>query len=397
MDERLELEYKIVSGDSHMDMSWLPGDLFTSEAPAHLKELMPQVVDRDGGQYWVSEGQDLGPFGSMGFGFDAPKRGLRRRIDRMFDAGYYEGGGHPSTPELRMKDMEMDGVDAEVIYGMTTAGMRIKNVEILTHTYRAYNRWIADFCKTKPGRWYALACIPVHDPEVAADELRRASDMGLRGADMFVTPETRPIYMRDGYWDPLWRAAAECKMPVSFHIGGGGIQVPEPPTGMNNSFFATDDDQNALGFQGTRAPIEQLSGSEWLVAIIMSGACDRHPDFQFVLGECGAGWVPFVTERMDVEYHDNLLDQKFNPPLQMKPSDYWFQHGATTFQEDPTVGYMAEFIGVDNLMWGSDYPHPDGVWPDSQKVIKETMGQLKPEVLQKLLRDNAVKRYRMGS
>ena len=129
----------------------------------------------------------------------------------------------------------------------------------------------------------------------------------------------------------------------------------------------------------------------------MSGACDRHPDFQFVLGECGAGWVPFVTERMDVEYHDNLLDQKFNPPLQMKPSDYWFKHGATTFQEDPTVGYMAEFIGVDNLMWGSDYPHPDGVWPDSQKVIKETMGQLKPDVLRKLLRDNAVKRYRMGS
>ncbi len=390
------MEYKVVSGDSHMDMSWLPGDLFTSSAPSHLKEQMPQVVEREGGQYWVSEGQELGPYGSLGFGFNAPRRGMRKRIDRMFDAGYYEGGGHPSTPELRMKDMQMDGVDAEVIYGMTTAGNRIKNVEALTHAYRAYNQWIADFCKTKPGRWYGLACIPVHDPQVGADELRRAGDMGLRGADMFVTPETRPIYMRDGYWDPLWRASAECQMPVSFHIGGGGIIVPEPPGEEGKDFLAEDIDQNGLGFMGARLPVEQLSGSVWLVSIIMSGVFDRFPDFQFVLGECGAGWIPFVVERMDVEFSDAMLETKFDPPLKQKPSDYWFQHGATTFQEDPTVGYMAKFIGEDNIMWGSDYPHPDGVWPDSQAVIKETIGQLEPAVLQKVIRDNAVKKYRMG-
>jgi predicted TIM-barrel fold metal-dependent hydrolase len=128
----------------------------------------------------------------------------------------------------------------------------------------------------------------------------------------------------------------------------------------------------------------------------MSGACQRFPDFQFVLGECGAGWVPFVIERMDIKYTDGMLDEKFDPPLDLKPSQYWYRQGATTFQQDPCVGHMADYIGVDNLIWGSDYPHPDGVWPDSRQVIKNTMGQLDEDAIRKITCQNAVDRYRMG-
>ncbi|MBM3924572.1 MAG: hypothetical protein FJ320_01075 [SAR202 cluster bacterium] len=392
------MQYNLVSGDSHVDMSWLPGDLFTKNGPSHLKDVMPQVVETDKGGRWVTEGRELGVYGGMGFGFTAPRRGRNRTVDKLYEAGFYEGPPRPINPKLRLEDMARDGVDAEVLYGMTTAGMRIKNPEVLTHTFRIYNEWVSKFCRQAPGRWYALACVPIHDPALAGDEVRRASKLGLRGVDLYVTGTIRPIYLRDGYWDPLWKASAECHMPISFHIGGGGIQVPGPNPGeeAKAAFAKVNPTQDELAYQGVHLPLEQLAGSEWLVSIIMSGACDRFPEFQFVLGECGAGWVPFIIERMDIKYHDQYLDEKFNPRLSLEPSEYWYRQGATTFQKDPCVGYMAEHIGENNLMWGSDYPHPDGVWPGSQEVIKETMSMLPKKTLRKIVCENAVKRYRMG-
>ena len=393
------MEYNLISADSHIDMTWLPGDLFVENGPTHLKEIMPKVVETDEGPRWVTEGRELGVYGGLGFGFSAPRRGRTRQVDKMYDAGYYEGGPHPINQELRLKDMTIDGVDAEILYGMTNAGMRIGNPEVLTATYRVYNQWVADFGNSVPGRWYGLACVPIDDPVQAAEELRRAAKLGgIRGGELYVSGTTKPIYLRDGYWDPLWEAAAETHLPISFHIGGGGIKVPGPIEGQEaqKSFQSVNPTQNEMGFVGTSLPLGQLSGSEWLISIIMSGACEAYPDFQFVLGECGAGWIPFITERMDIKFKDSMLDDKFDPPLRLMPSEYWHRQGATTFQNDPCVGYMAEFIGVDNLMWGSDYPHPDGVWPGSKQVIEETMGQLDPKTLKKITCDNAVKLYRIG-
>jgi predicted TIM-barrel fold metal-dependent hydrolase len=397
------MEYNLVSGDSHVDMSWLPGDLFLQNAPSSLKEKMPNVTETEEGARWVVGDQVLGVAGGAGFSFLPTLKNKFRRMDRMIEMGFLqgmdEGRYHPTDPDLRAKDMALDGVEAEVLYGMTSAGIRIKDPEIVAATFGIYNEWVADFCQTRPGRWYALACVPVHDPTIAAEELRRVAKLGLRGSDLYVGGIMRPIYVRDGYWDPLWEAAAETQMPISFHIGGGGglqVKPPQDDDDFSSAYLSDAPSQNQLAFQGTSAPLGQLAGSEWLVSIIMSGACQRYPDFQFVLGECGAGWVPFVIERMDIKYKDGMLDEKFDPPLELNPSEYWYRQGATTFQQDPCVGHMADYIGVDNLIWGSDYPHPDGVWPDSKKVIQETMGQLDAQTLKKITCDNAVKLYRMG-
>lgn len=397
------MEYNLVSGDSHVDMSWLPGDLFVENCAASLKDRMPNVADTDEGERWLVGNQVLGVAGGAGFSFLPTLRNKFRRMDRMIDMGFLdgmsEGRYHPTDPDLRIKDMDLDGVEAEVLYGMTSAGIRINDKEIVSATFRIYNDWISKFCRSRPGRWYALACIPVHDSTVAAKELTRASRLGLRGSDLYVGGIVQPVYARDGYWDPLWQAAAETNMPISFHIGGGGGIKVDPPAGeldFSSAYLSDTPSQNLLAFQGTTGPLGQLAGAEWLVSIIMSGACEKYPNFQFVLGECGAGWVPFVIERMDIKYLDGMLDKKFDPPLKLKPSEYWYRQGATTFQQDPCVGHMAEYIGVDNLIWGSDYPHPDGVWPDSKKIIQETMGQLDAQILKKITCENAVKRYRMG-
>ena len=396
------MEYNLVSADSHVDMSWLPGDLFVEAGPAHLKDKMPRVEETPDGRRWVTEGEVLGVAGGLGTGFMAPLKGRLRRMDLMMEAGFLDGMAeekyHPTDPELRLRDMAKDGVDAEVLYGMTGIARRIKNAEVLAACFSVYNEWVSGFCASRPGRWYALACIPSRSPQLAAEELRRAARLpGIRGAELDVSGTERPIYLRDGFWDPLWEAAAECHMPISFHVGGGAFNTPLPEEGgWEESYQSGTPTQNQLAYLGVMLPLGQLSGAEWLASILMSGACDRYPDFQFVLGECGAGWIPFVIERLDMKFKEDYLEARFDPPLKLPPSEYWYRQGATTFQMDPTVGYMAQYIGEDNLMWGSDYPHPDGVWPDSTDVIAKTMGQLSKEVLYKITVGNAVRLYRMG-
>lgn len=221
-----------MSVDSHVDMSWLPGDLFVENAPQHLKNKVPLILDTRDGPAWVAEDNILGVTNSAGHGFKAPTRGNRKRTDRMLDFGFYDGLPHPTDPELQLKDMSLDGVDGEIIYGITGTGMRLKAHETIGWLFKIYNDWAANSCKTYPGRWYALSCIPVHNPKLAAEEVQRSAGLGtIRGADLIASEVTWPIYSRDDYWDLLWQALAETGMPISFHVGGGRIPVPVPAEG----------------------------------------------------------------------------------------------------------------------------------------------------------------------
>ena len=107
-----------------------------------------------------------------------------------------------------------------------------------------------------------------------------------------------------------------------------------------------------------------------------------------MLGECGASWVPFVLDRMD---HECKTDY---PGLTMVPSDYWRRQGHTTYQEEGIIGELVSLVGEDNVMWGSDYPHPDGVWPNSREIIRNNLRNLKDErVRRKIICDNAARLY----
>jgi predicted TIM-barrel fold metal-dependent hydrolase len=142
-------------------------------------------------------------------------------------------------------------------------------------------------------------------------------------------------------------------------------------------------------YRATVLSVFQLTGAEYLSAIIFSGALERYPGMKFVLGECGVGWLPYVLSRMDEEYEDQFR----HLPLTMKPSEYWHRQGYTTFQHEPNVAALVHMVGEDNIMWGADYPHPDGVWPDSLKVIEEDLGSLSASTRRKITCENAGKLY----
>ena len=111
----------------------------------------------------------------------------------------------------------------------------------------------------------------------------------------------------------------------------------------------------------------QMHMSTMLMGLIFSGAPERYPNLKIVIGEAGLGWIPYVLQHMDLEWEDQFKDLD----LKMKPSEYWHRQFYATYQTDPVGIELLSHLGEDNVMWGSDFPHPDGIWPDSQEFLSK--------------------------
>jgi len=126
-----------------------------------------------------------------------------------------------------------------------------------------------------------------------------------------------------------------------------------------------------------------------LTAMMGRAVFERYPNIRIAFGESGIGWIPYVLDRMDFEYEDQYKDL----PLKLKPSEYWRRQCKATFQYDRVGTKLIDEMGVETLMWGSDYPHPDGVWPESGKYIAEQFADLPGDVTRKMTCENAGRFY----
>ena len=128
-----------------------------------------------------------------------------------------------------------------------------------------------------------------------------------------------------------------------------------------------------------------------LTSMIFSGVLEHYPRIRLVLGESGIGWIPYVLWRMDAEWEDQFKDLS----LKMPPSEYWKRQCWATYQTDPIGVKLLDELGADKVMWGSDFPHPDGVWPDSQEYIERELGHLPADVRRKIVCENAAHALRL--
>ncbi len=376
---------RLISADNHIDMTYCPPDLWSDAAPAKWKGLIPHTVEKDDGLHWVVDGNEQGMWNGVGPGFGKYEKGSFTHVDEMAERGFvwdYRRGAvsRPTTPDLRVKDLDADGVHAEIIYGCLRINEIISNHEIRDWSDSIYNDWAADFAKkSDPNRVFPLALVPNTTPGVAAAEVRRCAKMGLRGGDMAFKGLALPLWHHD--WDELWRASAECKFPISFHSTGfKAIQPPSNPQ-MEKEYFTE--------YRLVRSALFQLDTMEVLVSILASGACERFPDFNFVLGESGVTWLPYVFDRLDTEYHDRARALGFK----MKPSDYFRRQGYVTYQQDKFLEPIVPLIGEDRIMWGSDFPHPDCLWPDSRRILGENLAGLSRSTQRKIVHDNVAALY----
>ena len=294
----------------------------------------------------------------------------------------------------RLAVLEEQGVHAEVVFpGPVLAGAlspamylgahAAKDLEMVWPALHAYNRWLADFCGAAPGR--RAGCIPLdlHDMDRAVEEIAWARASGLFGGIMLPAMSLGaklPGYA-DDYYDPLWSACEEHGMVVSLHTGASGM--------------ATDSrqlyDAAHAGYLGlyevfvfTRRPL-------WFM--LLGGVFDRHPDLRVVVTENGAQWLPALVRDLEA-FFDTHGSAPVRSYLKMRPAEYIDRHvyiGGSLMQRSEAE--RREEIGVDRLMWGTDYPHLEGAAPIHRLLLRHVFGGLPEEDVRRILGLNAARLY----
>ena len=377
------MKYDVISADCHVDLIWLPPDLFTEGAAASLRDRMPYVTDGPRGREWVTKnGASFGLDAGMGSAGRQYVPGAIHRSDRMASTGLYDDEQKKvrrlTDPDLRLKDQDRDGIQAEVLYGILGASGRLNDDEAAGEMLRIYNDWLAGFCAKQPDRYAGLACIPNHDRDAAVHEIERVATRGaVRGLEIARKFDMTPLW--DPWWNPVWDAAAASGLPVHFHTIGGARRD-----------FSKLSGKTLLAARAASITQFQMHMADVLMSIIFAGVLEHRPQLKIVIGEAGTGWIPYILDRMDAEWEDQFKELD----LKMRPSEYWYRQCYATYQSDPVGVKLLEELGADNIMWGSDFPHPDGIYPDSQEYIEKELGHLPAEVKKKIICDNAARLYR---
>src|SRR5262245_1012727 len=283
--------YTRISADCHIDLPMLAPDIFTGNATPALKERMPFVTDGPDGPYWTCKnGGSFGLLNGVGPAGQKLVPGQNYRVDKMAATGLYEDGKkgrrHPTDPVLRAKDMDRDGVQAEVIYGILGAATRLNDPEAANAMFRIYNDWLVDFCRHDPTRFIGLACLPYGDIDAAVKEIYGVARLGLRGMELSCSWDMEPMW--HPVWEPLWKAVNDVALPLHFHT------FPALPPGQLDQ--QTGRTRRAAFF--TVVSGFQMNLINILAAVIGAAVLERYPNVRIAFGESGLGWVPSALHRM---------------------------------------------------------------------------------------------------
>jgi predicted TIM-barrel fold metal-dependent hydrolase len=373
--------HRFISADDHIDLRWLPKDLWTARLPARLRDNGPRVVENDKGAFWTWEGQIFSPHG---YYTAAQGSGAMWAIER---GGVMRPGElRPTTAELRLSDMDRDGADASIMYGPTDP-MPIADPELRRRSYEAYNDWLSEFCAANPRRLIGVPQLSLEDPLAARDELERLGKRGARHVNLLASRADPPVY--DEAWEPFWALAEEVDIPVGFHLAVlvKKTRLDEGDHNANNLVIRV-----ASRFAQEPPGVQLL---EPMTGLIFAGVLDRHPGLRIVMAEAGLAWVPSMIQGLDIWYQRTRDGRRLTgagpiPLPRLLPSEYFHRQIWISFVDDPLgVKMVGNVLDVDKVMFGSDYPHPASTWPDSQKVIGEQWQGVSAEVLHKITRDNA--------
>lgn len=328
----------IVSADSHVTE---PHDLWQRELPARFKSQAPEFPPVRGGHKGGTDGKE------------------------------------------RISEMAADGVSGEVLYPSYTASLYgQKDPALQEASFRVYNEWIREYIGPNTDRLVGIPSISVYNIDNAVKELERSHAAGLRGGPQIWGAPPPELPFSSPHYEPLWEAAAALGVPVNLHVNSGPSH-------------------NRYGREGTaesyrnRVNLRTLDGADAVFDLIFSGVLQRHPTLKFVLAEHQIGWVPFYLEQWDwfVAGQGSKTANRPTLPIDREPSYYYYRQIYSTFFNDYAGGRALTWWDKahDNTLWISDFPHANSSWPNSRKIIDQTIGHLAPDVRRKLLHGNAAK------
>jgi predicted TIM-barrel fold metal-dependent hydrolase len=377
-----DMTHWFISADDHIDLRWLPKDLWSERLPARLRDRGPRVIENDNGAYWSWEGRIFSPHG---YYTAAQGSGAMWAIER---GGVMRPGElRPTTAELRLRDMDRDGAEVSIMYGPTDP-MAIADPELRRLCYQAYNDWLSEFCAARPARLIGVPQLSMEDPLAARDELARlAKRGGLPHVNILASRAQPPVY--DDAWEPFWALAEEIGIPIGFHLA-----VVVKKTRLDEAQRSAANLVVTVASQYAQEPpgIQLL---ESMTGVIFNGVLDRHPKVKIVMAEAGLAWVPSMIQGLDIWYQRSRDGRRLTgekPPALPKklPSEYFHRQIWISFVDDPLgVKMVGNVLDADKVMFGSDYPHPASTWPNSQAAIAAQIECLPAATVQKITRDNA--------
>jgi predicted TIM-barrel fold metal-dependent hydrolase len=339
---------QIISADSHVNPA---RDLWTRDAPAEFRERAPRVESTPNGDLWIVDSQVTGAIG-----LDA-SAGRKPEEFKPMGLTYKDMRPGSYDPKARLEDMDTDGVHAEVLYFGGPVTQYCKDPALRRYIVQRYNDWMRELSLAAPDRLVGLGHVPLVDLDEGCAELQRIAKLGLRGFHVDPFPDERggkPLW--DPAYEKLWSLVEETGLPMSFHIVGPRSQnvaatFMNPTPGVKETFIA----------------IAPISICEVVSTLIFTGILARHPKLNFVLVECGIGWIPYFLERMDQTFNKHRFWTK--SILTEKPSEYWYRQGHATFIQDMAGVAQRHRAGLKNILWSTDYPHSDSTWPKSREAL----------------------------
>jgi predicted TIM-barrel fold metal-dependent hydrolase len=371
----MALPFKLVSADSHIAE---PPDLWTRRIDREFRDRAPHLISDDSTDAYVIDGLI---HHSMGLVATKPKYADPETRFSM-QGRWVDVPEGAYDPLVRAAELDREGIEAELLY--TTVGLTffgLEDHEFRRACFRAFNDWLAEHCAGAPKRLFGVAMIATDDVDRGVAELERCVDKGLRGAMISIGNQPGESY-GDAKFEKFWSAAEALEVPISLHVA-----ATETRWTNTGSMF--------VDFACVFAPTMYA-----ITSMIFSGLFDRHRKLKVLSVENDAAWPLAILERMDDRWaHDQLWAPVTGQPSEITsdrtPSQIFHDHVACTFMRDRTAVRNRDIIGRENLMWGADFPHFDGAWPNSAAVLERQFEGVPLEDQIAIGRNNAIKCYQL--
>ncbi len=341
---------------------------------------IPHLQERDdGSQFWVVAGQPLHDRPLAETGALMPDRNqLPQRWDEVPPAAY--------DPGERLRAMDADGVDAQVLYPSLSGNSgeilgAIQDPELQLACVQAYNNWLIDAWATKSPRLIPQCLVPIDDPRAAATEAARAIELGHRGVILPGTPwnlQDVP-HINDPAWDPLWNVCQEAEVPVCFHSGATPNLRLEA---WDNFSPVLADAINAITGPVSSVPI--------LANLLFSRILTRFPSLKYVLSDTSLAWGAYLIETADHQFERQRLHLE---GYDLKPSELFRRQCYMTGWYDRAGLQVRSYLGVENILWQTNFPRATSTWPNTRQYIQRSFAHIPDDERQQILTKNPTTLY----
>jgi len=394
----------IISGDSHVEVD---SKLWVHRVDQKYRDRAPRVVRLpNGGDGWVIEGQPPRQVASDLYG------GKGRDIWQPFGQRYEDTPG-TGPGEQRIKEQDRDGIAGEVLFPNQQAGPKlwrnIKDNDAYKAVVRGYNDWLGEeYCAVAPDRLLGIGVMPKTNVKDAIAEMEHCAKTGMMGVLLTNFPSNH-IHPTDED-DEFWKAALDINMPVTVHVdldrSGVGVELGQSGPVEESLLYYPKDSPQVRAMIGRNGLVEQVtrfgpvrgSGSIPAVQLALSGVFDRFPDLRIFFAENQIGWIPFFLQMADVRYdrHVHWAQRLLGfEPLKRLPSEIIREHCWWGFQFDRVGVEMRHHIGVDRVMWGSDFPHQESDWPDSRTILERNFAGVPEDEAYKMSAGNVIEFFHL--